>query len=81
MAVMETEFRAVMEDVASPRYYDAGLTLARHLDAARALDRGPGCSTASRSASRPSPSPTGSRPSRTSMLARRTLQREPSGEG
>lgn len=32
--LMETEFRAVMEDVASPRYYDAGLTLARHLDAA-----------------------------------------------
>jgi hypothetical protein len=30
---MEAELRAVMEDVASPRFYDAGLVLARHLDA------------------------------------------------
>ena len=32
-AVMETELKAVMEDVASPRYYDGGLALARHLEA------------------------------------------------
>lgn len=31
-AVMEAELRAVVEDVASPRFYDAGLELARHLD-------------------------------------------------
>ncbi len=33
-AVMEAEFKAVMEDVASPRFYDAGLLLEQHLDAA-----------------------------------------------
>jgi spermidine synthase len=33
-AVMEAELKAVMEDVASPRFYDAGLLLVRHLDAA-----------------------------------------------
>ncbi len=33
VAVMEAELWAVMEDVASPRYYDAGLTLAWHLEA------------------------------------------------
>ena len=31
---MEAELKAVMEDVASPRFYDAGLLLVRHLDTA-----------------------------------------------
>ena len=31
--LMETELRVVMEDVASRRFYDAGLALAKHLDA------------------------------------------------
>jgi hypothetical protein len=30
---MEAELKVVMEDVASPRYYDAGIALVWHLDA------------------------------------------------
>lgn len=33
-AVMEAELKAVIEDVASPRFYAAGLALSQHLDAA-----------------------------------------------
>lgn len=32
-AVLETELKAVLEDVATPYYYEAGIALAQHLDA------------------------------------------------